>query len=226
MIGSHPYRHPATIDEALAIQRELRVLVEAVALPGFAPRTATGLDVAYANESTRLAAAVSVLDIATLAPVDSAVVHGSTDFPYQPGLFAFRELPALLAALGELSVCPDVLLCDGHGIAHPRRLGLASHLGVITGIPTIGVAKTPMGMYDAPGIGRGEWTPLIDDGETVGRVLRTQDGTKPVFVSVGHRIDLATAADLVLRLAPRFRLPETTRRADHAARRALADQCP
>lgn len=226
MIGSPPYRHPATIDEALAIQRELAVLVESVAPPGFVPRTAAGLDVAYANESTRLAAAVSVVDIATLTLVESAVVHGSTDFPYQPGLFAFRELPALLAALGELNLRPDVLLCDGHGIAHPRRLGLASHLGVVTGISTIGVAKTPMGKYDLPGAGRGAWTPLTDEGETVGRVLRTQDGTKPVFVSVGHRIDLDTAADLVLRLAPRFRLPETTRCADHAARQALADAPP
>lgn len=144
-----------------------------------------------------------------------------------PGLFAFREMPALLAALERLSVRPDLLVCDGHGLAHPRRFGLACHLGLVTGLPAIGVGKTPLvGVWDEPGPERGAWTPLRDGGEVVGRVLRTRDGVKPVFVSVGHRMSLDNAVDRVLALTPRYRLPETTRTADRLCRRALAAAPP
>nr|WP_243866439.1 endonuclease V [Actinophytocola oryzae] len=189
--------------------------------PDFAPRTATGLDVAYATDSPLVAAAVVTVEVATGEVLESATAVGEAGFPYVPGLFAFRELPTLLEALGGLSVAPELLVADGHGLCHPRRFGLACHLGVETGLPTFGVAKTPIGEYEAPADTRGARTPLVDGGEEVGAAVRTQPRVKPVFVSVGHRIDLDTACALSLTLAPRFRLPETTRQADHLSRRTL-----
>lgn len=203
------------------MQDMLRPLVDPVAPPGFAPRTAAGLDVAYDERSGRLAAAIVVLDVDTLQPVDSVVDVGEAAFPYVSGLFAFRELPPLLDALDRLETTPDLLVCDGQGLAHPRRFGLACHVGLLTGVPTLGVAKQAMGSHQVPGPRRGDWTPLIDGEDVVGRALRTQDGVKPVFVSIGHRIDLDVASDLVLRLSPHYRLPETTRQADQVARRLL-----
>jgi deoxyribonuclease V len=209
---------PGTVAAAEAMQERLRGRVA----PGPGPReisTAAGLDVQYDEAAERLAAAVVVLDAATLAPVEGVVVRTAVTFPYVPGLFAFRELPGLVEALTRLRTTPDLLVCDGHGLAHPRRFGLACHLGVLTGLPTIGVGKTPLvGDWTGPGPRRGDWAPLVDAGETVGRVVRTRDGVKPVFVSVGSGIDLATATRHVLALAPRYRLPETTRAADRLAR--------
>jgi deoxyribonuclease V len=222
---------PRTVAEAVAVQDGLRSLVDLVGPGPSEPATVAGLDVAYAQTGDRLAAAVTVLDARTLAVVDSAVSIGRPAFDYVPGLFAFRELPALLDALDGLSVRPELLVCDGHGLAHPRRFGLACHLGVVTGLPAIGVGKTPLvGQWDPPADHRGAWSPLRDgngpDGsdaaEIVGRVLRTRDGVKPVFVSVGHRMSLDNAVAQVLALTPRYRLPETTRTADRLCRDALA----
>lgn len=195
--------------------------VERVAPPGFAPRTATGLDVAYATGSNTVAAAAVTVDLATGAEVESATAAGETAVPYVPGLFAFRELPTLLDALAKLTRPPELLVADGHGLAHPRRFGLACHLGVVTGMPAIGVAKTPPGGFEPPGAARGSTSPLVLDGEQVGVALRTRDGVKPVFVSVGHRVDLASACALVLALANTFRLPAATRLADQRCRVAL-----
>lgn len=207
---------PSTEQEALAIQQRLRRLVRVE--PGPAGiRTAAGLDVAYRDDD-RLIAVVTVVDVTSLSVVDTAVVHGRAEFPYISGLFAFREAPPLLQALTRLDIEPDVLVCDGHGLAHPRRFGLACHLGVLTDLPSIGVGKTAVGSYDRPGPHRGDHTPVLLDDEPVGRALRTQANVKPVFVSVGHRTNLDTACDLVLRLAPKYRLPETTRTADHLGR--------
>ncbi|UJW31510.1 endonuclease V [Saccharothrix sp. AJ9571] len=206
---------PSTVDEAVEVQERLAPSVVHEVPPGFAPRTAAGLDVAYGQ---RLRAAVTVLDLDTLAVVDQAVVEGEATFPYVPGLFAFRELPALLGALEKLATTPDVLVCDGQGLAHPRRFGLACHAGVLTGLPSLGVGKNALGAYEPPAEERGAWSELRDGGEVVGRALRTQDGVKPVFVSIGHRMDLDTACELVLTLTPRFRLPETTRTADRLSR--------
>ncbi|WP_406037715.1 deoxyribonuclease V [Micromonospora sp. NBC_00898] len=218
---------PGSVAEALRVQEQLRPLVDLAGPGPTAPATVAGLDVAYAESGDRLAAAVTVLDARTLAVVDSAVSVGRPAFGYVPGLFAFRELPALLDALDRLTVRPDLLVCDGHGLAHPRRFGLACHLGVVTGLPAIGVGKTPLvGEWDEPGPDRGAWAPLRDGGEVVGRVLRTRDEVKPVFVSVGHRMGLANAADRVLALTPRYRLPETTRTADRLCRDALAAESP
>ncbi|WP_395111356.1 endonuclease V [Actinomadura sp. SCN-SB] len=221
----HPW--PDTAAEAMAVQDRLRPLL-VLDEPGPAsPRTVAGLDVSYADGDgpTRLAAAVVVLETRTLSVVETSVVTGTAAFPYVPGLFAFRELPALIEALKRLTVVPDVLVCDGYGVAHPRRFGLACHLGVLTGLPSFGVAKTPFtGSYDPPGEERGASAPLRDSGtgEVIGRALRTREGVKPVFVSVGHRIGLDAACELALALAPRYRLPETTRRADRLSRDALA----
>jgi deoxyribonuclease V len=213
---------PTTVEEAARLQDRLRPLVQLHVAGPPDIRTAAGLDVAYAEDSDRLAAAVVVLDADTLQVVDEAVAPGTTSFPYEAGFLAFRELPALVDALERLDTTPDLLVCDGQGLAHPRRFGLACHVGLLTDLPTIGVAKTPLGHYEPPDADRGSWSELRDGEEVVGQALRTQDGVKPVFVSVGHKIDLETAARQVLRLAPRYRLPETTRLADRLARSTLA----
>ncbi len=215
---------PAGVEQAIRLQEELAPRVVREPPAGFAPRTATGLDVAYDTDTNQLIAAVVTVELAGLTVVDSATATGETDFPYVSGLFAFRELPALLAALDRLATPPELLVADGHGIAHPRRFGIASHLGVVTGLPAIGVAKTPPGDYPPPAAERGATSPLTDDGEQVGVALRTRSGVKPVFVSVGHRVDLATACRYVLTLTPRYRLPETTRLADQLCRRALRER--
>lgn len=179
---------------------------------------------AYDDERDLVAAAAVVLDARTLQVVEEATAVGRVSFPYVPGLLAFREIPTVLAALDRLSVDPGLLVCDGYGLAHPRRFGLASHLGVLTGRPSIGVAKNPFTFtYDQPGTSRGEFAPLLADGEEVGRALRTQAGVKPVFVSVGHRVSLTNACAHTLHLTPRFRQPETTRLADSLCRRALKE---
>ena len=135
-----------------------------------------------------------------------------------PGLLSFREVPALLAALEALDQMPDLLLCDGQGLAHPRRFGLACHLGVLSGLPSIGVAKSRLiGEHAEPGLEKGSWVPLLDDGETIGAVLRTRHGVRPLYISIGHRVALETAIAYVLACTPRYRLPETTRLADRLA---------
>ncbi|MFD7158578.1 deoxyribonuclease V [Kribbella sp. NPDC059898] len=212
---------PTTAAEAIAVQEELRGRVE-VADVGEPARYVAGLDVAY--DGDRLAAAVVVVDAATLVEVDRAVVLGETAFPYIPGLFAFREVPGLLTALEKLKVRPGLLVCDGQGFAHPRRFGLACHLGVLTGIPAIGVAKTTfVGRHSELARTRGATAELVDGDEVVGEAVRTQDGVKPVYVSIGHRVTLPTAVAQVLRLTPTYRLPETTRLADRACREGLRD---
>ncbi|MEU4802442.1 endonuclease V [Actinosynnema sp. NPDC023587] len=208
-----------TPEEAIAEQERLRPLVRPWTDPELSVQYVAGLDVSYADDD-RLAGAVVVLDAETLHTVDTAVVRGTADFPYLPGLFAFRELPSLVRALEKLTVTPDLLVCDGQGLAHPRRFGLACHLGVVTDLPSIGVAKTPMGPFEQPAGERGAVTDLVQDGEVVGRALRTRQGVKPVFVSVGHKIDLDRACAEVLRLCV-MRLPETTRRSDALGRAQL-----
>ncbi|MFD8074413.1 endonuclease V [Streptomyces sp. NPDC059718] len=214
--------------EARALQDRLRPLADHRGPGPQRPRYVAGLDVAYGGghgaEGDTVAAAVVVLDTAALAPVEQVTATARATFPYVPGLFAFRELPVLIDALEKLSVTPDLLLCDGQGLAHPRRFGLACHLGVVTGLPAAGVAKTPfVGTWDTAALGdaRGSTAPLVDAGETVGRVLRTQAGVKPVYVSTGHGVDLDTACRHVLALAPSYRLPETTRLADRLSRDRL-----
>ncbi|MEU7278132.1 endonuclease V [Streptomyces sp. NPDC045431] len=220
-----PADWPAHETEALAVQDELRSRV-VLDEPGPPPGTGhvTGVDVAYDDERDLVAAAAVVLDARTLDVVDEATAVGRVSFPYVPGLLAFREIPAVLAALDALAADPGVVVCDGYGQAHPRRFGLASHLGVLTGRPVIGVAKNPFTFaYEQPASQRGASSPLLADGEEVGRALRTQDAVKPVFVSAGHRVTLDNACAHTLHLTPRYRIPETTRRADALCRRALKE---
>lgn len=213
---------PATAQGAEAEQERLAGRVD-VSTPLGPVRYVAGLDVAYAIDSSRVAGAVVVLDADTLAVEDMATAVMDVEFPYVSGLLAFREMPALISALGRLTVEPDVLVCDGYGIAHPRRFGLACHLGLLAGKPAMGVAKTAfVGRAAEPGIQRGEAADLVHNGEVVGAVLRTQLSTKPVFVSPGHLITVGDATRLALRLAAKYRLPETTRLADQLSRRALA----
>lgn len=222
---SVPAGWPATEDQARAVQDELRarvVLDEAGPPPGRG--RVTGVDVAYDDELDLVAAAAVVLDSAALDVVAESTAVGRVSFPYVPGLLAFRELPTVLAALESLPCEPGLVVCDGYGLAHPRRFGLASHLGVLTGLPTIGVAKNPFTFaYDDPPAPRGSASPLLAGTEEVGRALRTRESVKPVFVSVGHRTTLDNACAHVLALTPTYRLPETTRRADTLCRLALRE---
>ncbi|WP_345042959.1 endonuclease V [Streptomyces sannanensis] len=224
-ITGTPADWPRDEERARALQDELRTRV-VVDEPGPPPGSGlvTGVDVAYDDERDVVAAAAVVLDAATLEVVEEATAVGRVAFPYVPGLLAFREIPTVLAALGELTSGPGLVVCDGYGLAHPRRFGLAAHLGVLTGLPVVGVAKNPFTFtYEQPGPRRGDSSSLLDGGEEVGRALRTQDGVKPVFVSVGHRVSLSNACAHTLRLSPGFRLPETTRRADALCRKALRE---
>ena len=215
-------RHlPMEREDYLVLQEQLATQV--VQEDSFPPiHYIAGVDVAYEKEGNRVVAALTILQADTLALVETAIHAQTVSFPYVPGLFSFRELPPVLKAYEQLSIKPDLVVCDAQGYAHPRRFGLACHLGVQLDMPTIGCAKTPLiGEYQLPEQQRGSYTALVDQQEVIGRVLRTQAGVKPVFVSVGHRISLPAASDWVLRLCSRYRLPETTRTADHAVKMAL-----
>lgn len=210
-----------TAEAATQLQNELSVrVVREDRLDNI--HVVAGVDVAYQKDGGRLVAAVACLDAATLDVIEVAIANDIRPFTYQPGLFAFRELPALVKAFEKLVAPPQLVLCDGHGIAHPRRFGLASHLGVLFDIPTIGCGKTRLvGQTDEPPPTRGSQTLLVDNNEVVGALLRTQDGVKPVFVSIGHRVSLSTVCKWVLAQATRYRLPEAIRTADQIVRREL-----
>lgn len=205
-----------SIDEAVAIQRRLAPLAHAappIALD--AVKFIAGVDVSYAD---RARGAVVVFRSPELEVVDQATATRETLFPYVPGLLSFREVPVALATLERLRVTPDLLLCDGQGYAHPRRFGLACHLGLVTGIPSVGVAKTWLiGDYDEPGPAVGDFAPLRTDGETLGVALRTREKTKPLFVSAGYRVTLEQAVAVTLGCLRGYRQPEPTRAADHLA---------
>lgn len=215
-------RWDLSVEEAEALQRAWAGAI--VLEDRLGPvRTVAGVDVAYEKEGDRVFAAVVVLDARTLEVIDEAA---QACFPYVPGLFSFRELPPIVAAIEQLATEPDLIVCDGHGRAHPRRFGLACHLGWLFDRPAIGCAKTLLvGAHEELGPRRGDHAALVDRGEVVGLALRTQDDVHPVYVSSGHRVSLATARSFVLAFAPRYRLPETTRAADQRVnalrRRAL-----
>lgn len=175
-----------------------------------------GVDIGLGRDTAR--AAVVVLAFPDLTLVDSAVIEVKISYPYVPGLLTFREGPAVLEALSSIKTVPDVLIFDGQGIAHPRRMGIASHLGVITGLATIGCAKTRLfGDYQEPPLEKGAHSLLYDGRDIIGAVVRTRTGVKPVFVSPGHRVDRQTSIDIVMTCCPRYRLPETIRLAHHLA---------
>ena len=202
---------PTHMDAARDIQARLRDQVIRENQLGSVQRVA-GVDVGFEEGGKITRAAIAVLDFPALTLHEQAISRTPTRFPYVPGFLSFRELPGVLQALQQLHSLPDLVLCDGQGIAHPKRFGIACHLGVLTGLPTIGVAKSRLiGQYHEPAASKGAWEPLIDEEEVIGAVLRTRDNIRPLFISTGHRVDLPTAIDYVLRCTTRFRLPETTR---------------
>lgn len=209
-----PLAWPTTIDEARRLQLALRDRVVLQPPSGFAPRRVAGADVSFDRGADHGYAAIVVLDARTLEPLDEATAVAPLPMPYVPDFLSFRELPALHAAWRQLRQKPDVVIFDGQGIAHPRRFGVASHGGVLWDVPSIGCAKSLLvGTHGPLGEERGAMADLVHRGEVVGTALRTRAGVKPVYVSVGHRLDLETAVEIVLAVTPKYREPETTRQA-------------
>jgi deoxyribonuclease V len=217
-IEVHPWA--VSVQEAYGIQEDLRRKLVLEDIPD-APGTVAGIDVSFARTRDLLFAAIVVLDYGSLEPVETASAALQPVFPYIPGLLTFREGPVVLAAYERLSVEPDLLMFDGQGIAHPRGLGLASHVGVLLDKPSIGCAKSRLiGEFKEPKQKRGSMRTLSVERRKVGVVLRTRDNTKPLFISPGHRVTIETAARRVLDTGRGYRLPEPTRRAHHEAERA------
>lgn len=218
-----------TPSAAIALQQRLRSKVVRAGRPQ-GVRYVAGTDVGFERDGGVTRAAVAVLSFPGLELVDQAIARLPTRFPYVPGLLSFREIPAVLAALDQLRVRPDLLLCDGQGIAHPRRFGIASHLGLYCGIPSIGVAKSRLiGEHGQPMQLRGAWVPLKHQDETgrdetIGAVLRTKPRTLPLYVSIGHRITLPLAVRYVMACTTKFRLPETTRWAHRLASGGVSEE--
>jgi deoxyribonuclease V len=205
------HRWDLSVQEARALQPKLagKVLDQTTFDPA-SVQTVAGVDVGFRKNVAH--AAVVVLSYPDLRLVDQAVGQAPATFPYVPGLLTFREGPSVLRALERLTIWPDVLIFDGHGVAHPGRIGLAAHMGILLDHPSIGCAKSRLvGAHDEPGQAVGDWAPLTDQGEIIGAVVRSRAKVKPLFVSIGHRVDLATAITIVLTCTRGYRLPETTR---------------
>lgn len=201
-----PYREAAALQWTLAERVVLRKEDD------WPPRTVAGVDVSYEKHGDLFFAGIVVLDFPSLELREEASASGRVTFPYIPGLLSFRELPIVLEAFRRLRTVPEAVLVDGQGIAHPRRLGVASHLGLWLDLPTVGCAKSRLcGEHGEPGGRRGERAPLLLKGEPIGTVLTTRDGISPLYISPGHRIDFEGAADLALACCRRYRLPEPTR---------------
>ncbi|MGC9527695.1 MAG: deoxyribonuclease V, partial [Limnospira sp.] len=213
----HPETWPETAADAIAIQEQLKSLVvtgdrlEAV-------RYVAGVDVGFLDNYTISQAGVAVLSFPDLQLQETAIARRPTTFPYLPGFLSFREVPVILDALEKLTMIPNLMICDGQGIAHPKRFGLACHLGVAIDVPTIGAAKSRLiGTHQELPPEKGSWRPLKDRGETIGAVVRSRTNVRPLYVSPGHRIGLESAIDYTLQCTPKYRLPETTRWADRLA---------
>ncbi len=210
-----PHRWDVSLAEATAIQHELAARVSHV--PDVANvKTVAGIDMSTKDVAR---AAVVVLSYPELVTLEIARAERPLDFPYVPGFLSFREAPAVLAAFDKLTLTPDLLMFDGQGIMHPRRLGIAAHLGVLLDLPSIGCAKSPLLGHptgDLPATA-GAWVEIVDKGSVIGALVRTKTNVKPMYISVGHKIDLAGAIQWVLACTHGYRLPETTRRAHNAA---------
>lgn len=206
--------HVSSVPEAREVQERLRSLVRHVPLRLEHVRLAGAADVTFLGSKDVVAACIVVFDLASKTVLEERTAVRRVRFPYVPGFLTFREGPVVLAAWGKLSRRPDVMLFDGHGAAHPRRLGIASHMGVLLDVPSVGCAKKRLvGEHGAPGIKKGDTASLTLEGETVGAVVRTRVGVKPVFVSPGHLADLPSSVSLVLSLCSRYRIPDPARRA-------------
>jgi deoxyribonuclease V len=205
------HRWPRTPRSAIVLQLQLAPRVQLCPIADDV-RILAGTDVAFSPDGADVIAGVVVWDLETQAVLEQRVARVPCRFPYVPGLLSFREVPGVVAAFRKLRTLPEVVLCDGQGLAHPRRIGIASHLGLWPGIPTVGCAKSRLlGTYDEPPMQRGGASPLWHDGEQVGVVLRTRDNVKPLFISPGHLCDHASAVRVTLAAATKYRLPEPTR---------------
>jgi deoxyribonuclease V len=215
-----------SLPEARRLQQELASRVVAgPALDLSGVRFVAGADVS--TQGNMAYATVVVLDFPGLSPVEVQGYEAPLRFPYVPGLLSFRELPSVVGALEKIETEVDALVLDAQGLAHPRRMGLASHLGIFLDVPTVGCAKSPLvGSFEEPGREKGSATDLVHRGEVIGRVLRTRDGVSPVYVSVGNGIDLGSSVELVLACCTKYRLPETTRQAHNAANRLRRGEEP
>ena len=210
----NPMAWPKTVEDAVIVQNELRHRVRLE--NDFAPvKTIAGIDVSYDLKTNLTRAFIVLVDYKTLHLKTSVMAQLPTDFPYVPGFLSFREIPAILAAMKLLPETPQLLMVDGQGIAHPRRLGIAAHLGALLDLSSIGVAKSRLcGYHMEPALSKGSSTPLTHKGEQIGTVLRSKDNVKPLYVSPGHRVDMATALSITQHCLTRYRLPEPTRLAD------------
>jgi len=210
---SHPWDLKAK--EAIALQKKLALqVIDNVSLERIT--TVAGIDVGFKDDLA--IAAIILLDFPDLDPIDTAVIERRVSFPYVPGLLSFREGPAVMDVIAKLDMKPDLIIFDGQGRAHPRRLGLACHIGLLTGIPSIGCGKSRLcGRHEEPAIEKGSHAPLLDKGEIIGAVVRTRTGVKPVYISAGHLIDIESSIRLVLACCKKYRLPEPTRLAHNLA---------
>jgi deoxyribonuclease V len=211
------YRFDLSPPEARRLQEELASrVVTGPSLDLSGVRHVAGADVSTQDDMAY--ATVVVLEFPGLSPVEVQGFEAPLRFPYVPGLLSFREVPSLAGALRKVETHVDALILDAQGLAHPRRMGLASHLGILLDVPTVGCAKSRLvGSYEEPGREKGSVTDLVHGGEVVGRVVRTREGVSPVYVSVGNRIDLKSSVDLVLACCTKYRLPESTRQAHNFA---------
>ncbi len=200
-----------TYKQARELQRRLASRVRFTQVKN-EPRIVAGLDCAFSKDERTIFATAVVMGLPDFEIVETATVARKVNFPYIPGLLSFREAPACIEAIEKLKATPDVFIIDGQGFAHPRRFGLASHIGVLVNKPTIGCAKSRLtGSFDEPGRRKGSFSPLKDSDEIIGAVLRTRADVKPVFVSVGHKCTLQDAIRIVLKCTIRYRLPEPSR---------------
>lgn len=205
---------PTSAKEAIAIQHELRTQVK-IEAEQLNIQYIAGIDCSYDMKRNLSFAIIVIMKLEDLMPIEVIRADLPTKFPYVPGLLSFREIPVILEALKQLEIQPDLLMVDGHGVAHPRRLGIAAHLGVLLNIPSIGVAKAKLtGHYTEPHWTKGSVTPLMSKDNQIGSVLRSKDKVKPLFISPGHRIGQEQAVDLVIKCLTKYRLPEPTRIAD------------
>lgn len=220
-----------TAEQAVQLQKQLASSVD-LRKPATTFRKVAACDVSFDKGGEYLFAAVAIFDAESHDLLDEVTVIEAAVFPYIPGLLSFRELPAVLKGFEEIRIVPDIVICDGQGIAHPRRLGIASHLGLWLNIPTIGCAKSILcGSYEEPDDARGSKNPIFHRNEIIGYALRTRKSVKPVFVSPGHLCDLDTATDIVLSLTSKYRLPDPVRYvhnlSNHARRQSLpSSQAP
>jgi len=212
---------PQTIEEATAMQNSLKSQVIVEDKLGDVKYVA-GVDAAFLENGQVTKAAAAVFSFPDLQLVETAIATRDTTFPYIPGFLSFREIPAYLDVLAKLKLTPDLILCDGQGVAHPKRFGCATHLGVMLDHPTIGVAKSLLiGKHEVLADAKGSRQPLVYKGEIVGAVVRSRSNVKPLYVSAGHRICLETAIDYVFKCITKYRLPETTRVADQLSKKNL-----